>query len=144
MTNLFILVVDYLIPVLFSYFSMFRIFYLKDIYKKIQMQRIYGSVVDNRKLGGHLVVSMIARSQEWIKECPVCNRNTMPLESKHLWRNDSRVLCFSPAMFGMSVADWKKITACFSKGWRLAKRAKLKITEVRIEMIGHNSHSIWG
>lgn len=74
------------------------------------MQRICGSVADISKFVDHVIVSMIARSQEWIKELPVCNRNTMLLERKHLWRNDSRVLCFSSAIFGVSVADWKKLS----------------------------------
>lgn len=46
-------------------------------------------------------------------------------------------------MLGISAPDWRKHTACFSKGWRVAKRAKLKITEVRIEMTGHNIQAIW-
>lgn len=55
-----------------------------------------------------------------------------------MWRSDSSILRFSPAMFGISAVGLEKPHSLFSRGWELAKRAKLKITKVRNKIIGRN------
>lgn len=107
------------------YFQTYFRFLLKRCIQNMQMQSIcrWDHLL---KVGQNWVwktcCNLTARSQEWVKELPVCNRSSMGL-----WRSDSMVLSFHKCLEFLQ-PDWRKHTACFSKTWRVAKRAKLKIS----------------